>query len=350
MRSLSIRLTFALLWALAGAGIAVAADGGSVDRGYRHHEIGAVDAPTPSKPTPGLLLMGGGEWPDDAFAWFSARAGHGHIVILSASGTDELQRHWFERIGGVASVQTFVFANRDAASDPLMLAAVRHADGIFLAGGDQSRYIRYWKGTPLNVALDRHVRAGKPLGGTSAGLAILGGASYGALDGGSITSPVALAAPLGPAVTLDHDFLHLPFLADVVTDSHFGRRKRLGRLIAFMARARHDRRIAHPVGLGIDENTALCIDADGNGRVHTGSGGHAWLVRMTHEPGVLRAGAALTVDEVTVIAAGPRSVVHLPDFRVEHPVRTSIARVEAGRLTLDPPLPAFSATTEQNPR
>ena len=54
---------------------------------------------------------------------------------------------------------------------------MRNADGIFIAGGDQSNYVRFWKGTPVAEALDPHVRAGKPIGGTSAGLAMLGGLS-----------------------------------------------------------------------------------------------------------------------------------------------------------------------------
>ena len=79
---------------------------------------------------------------------------------------------------GVASVETFVFSSRDAATDRAMLRSLRRADGIFIAGGDQSRYIRFWKGTALNRALNAHVRAGKPIAGTSAGLAILGVATH----------------------------------------------------------------------------------------------------------------------------------------------------------------------------
>ena len=90
-----------------------------------------------------------------------------------------------------------------------VLEIVRKADGIFIAGGDQANYVRYWKGTPLNEALNQHVRDGKPLGGTSAGLAIMGAYSYGAMDGGSLTSADALKDPLGPAVTLVDDFLQL---------------------------------------------------------------------------------------------------------------------------------------------
>jgi beta-aspartyl-peptidase (threonine type) len=90
-----------------------------------------------------------------------------------------------------------------------VLAALKRADGIFIAGGDQSNYVRYWRGTPVGELLDAHVAAGKPLAGTSAGLAMLGEKLYGAMDGGSITSPEAMADPFGPANTIESDFLHL---------------------------------------------------------------------------------------------------------------------------------------------
>src|SRR3546814_20398730 len=88
-----------------------------------------------------------------------ARAGHGHLVVLRASGAAEAQDEFYTQIGGVASAQTFVFSDRKAASDPAVLAALEAADGIFIAGGDQPNYVRYWTGTPLAHAPDRHGRA-----------------------------------------------------------------------------------------------------------------------------------------------------------------------------------------------
>src|SRR3546814_867548 len=194
------------------------------------------------------------------------------------------------------SAQTFVFSDRKAASDPAVLAALEAADGIFIAGGDQSNYVRYGKGPPLAAALDRHVGAGKPLGGTSAGLAILGAWAYGAMDGGSMTSEVALRDPFDPGVTLVGDFLHLPYLEHVITDSHFARRDRLGRLVVFVARLRGEG-VADVAGLGIDEGAALCIDSDGVGRLYPGEqDGFAWLVRLTQAPGRLERGQPLEVE------------------------------------------------------
>ncbi|HQW08424.1 MAG TPA: cyanophycinase, partial [Steroidobacteraceae bacterium] len=202
---------------------------------YRHYVTGDLTAPAPGKVSGGLLLMGGGDRNFDALRWFVAKAGHGHLVVLRASQAAEVADEFYTEVGGLASVETFVFEGRGAASDPKILAALAQADGIFIAGGDQARYVRFWKGTPVAAALDAHVAAGKPLGGTSAGLAILGEYLYGAMDDGSITSPEAMADPLGPAVTLEGDFLHLALLRGIVTDTHFKERNRQGRLLAFLA-------------------------------------------------------------------------------------------------------------------
>ena len=301
--------------------------------GYRYYAIGDLDAPRPGPVEPGLLLAGGGDWPYDAFRWMVERAGHGHIVILRASGAAEAQDEFYSDVGGIASAQTFVFSDRAAASDPAVLATLEAADGIFIAGGDQSNYVRFWKGTPLNAVLDRHVRAGKPLGGTSAGLAILGAWAYGAMDGGSMTSDVALRDPFDPGVTLVDDFLHLPYLEHVITDSHFAVRDRLGRLVAFVARLQgRDGGIS---GLGIDEGAALCIDGEGVGRLYPGAaGGHAWLVQATQPPARVERGHALVFDRVRITGIGADSRLRLPAMQVTAPAFERIARASDGRLVV----------------
>ena len=133
---------------------------------YAYYEIGDVAAPTPAPTAQALMLMGGGEWDVGAFRWFAERAGHGHVVVLRASGAGDAGEEIYRDIGGVTSVQTIVFSDRAAASDPRVLAILERADGIFLAGGDQANYVRYWKDTPVARLLDAHVRKGRPIGGT----------------------------------------------------------------------------------------------------------------------------------------------------------------------------------------
>jgi len=316
---------------------------------YEYFAIGDVAARTPGKTSPGLLLMGGGREIDAAFKWFAAQAGHGHIVILRASGDDELQNWIYRDIGGVASVQTLIFHARAPASDPRVLAIVKHADGIFIAGGDQANYVRFWKGTPLNDLVNAHVRAGKPLGGTSAGLAILGEWGYGAMDGGSITSPEALRDPAGPAVTLVDRFVTVPLLHGTITDTHFVQRDRLGRLLVFVARLAKDHHASAITGLGVDQDSALLVEANGEARfLSWHPDGHAWIVvpqklREVERAGGREALGAFQKDRVsagkpldlagfTVTGIGAGSSMKLPSYEVGNPAFERRIDVVDGKL------------------
>jgi hypothetical protein len=121
--------------------------------GYDYFLTGNPADAKPAHTTAGLLLAGGGTDNDDAFRWFVKNAGGGDIVILRASGKDGYNDYVFTKIGGVDSVETLLFHDRSASADPRVLEIIAHADGIFLAGGDQSKYVRYWKGTPVGAAL-----------------------------------------------------------------------------------------------------------------------------------------------------------------------------------------------------
>lgn len=306
----SMLLACALAWLHAGA--ARAAD-------YERHLVGDPSLPTPRTTAPGLLLMGGGDRNFDALRWFLARAGNGHVVVLRASMGGEIGREFHDEVGGVASVETFVFSSRDAADDPAILASLRKADGIFIAGGDQSRYVRYWKDTPVAQALDAHVRAGKPIGGTSAGLAILGEFVYGAMDGGSQVSPRALADPLGEANTIETGFLHIDALGGVLTDTHFRERDRLGRLLAFVAKAETLSGGRPVLGLGVDEDAAVGVDGDGRARVFaTAPGAGATVVRGGFAPQA--PDEPMRLERVEAIGVGVDSVLRLPRGEVERPM------------------------------
>lgn len=302
-----------------------------------HHVLGDLAAKTPGRVQPGLLLMGGGDRNFDALRWFMQHAGNGHVVVLRASQGGEIGEEFFNEVGGIKSVETFVFKDREAASDPKILAALKRADGIFLGGGDQSRYVRWWRGTPVAAALDAHVKAGKPLGGTSAGLAMLGEYLYGAMDGGSQTSPRALADPLGDGNTIETDFLRIALLKGIVTDTHFSERARLGRLVAFLAKAEH--MAGRPLlGLGVDEDAAVAVEGDGSARIYaTAPGAGAIVVRGGFAQKQIE-DAAMNLERVDTVVAGADSVLHLPEGRVERPLAQRHYAVRDGVLVaLDTP-------------
>lgn len=298
--------------------------------GYTRYFIGDRQSPTPAKRTPGLLLSGGGEWDVNAFRWFVAKAGHGHLVVLRASQGPEAGEEFMNVIGGVASVETFVFDDRKAAYDPRILAALQNADGVFIAGGDQSRYVRFWQATPLSALLDKLAKD-RPIGGTSAGLAIMGWHGYAAFGDG-IATPEALDNPVAPGVTLVTDFLHLPHMQRIFTDSHFMIRSRMGRLIAFLAKVRAGgaRRV---VGLGMDEQASLVVEADGAARLMAPRGTYAWLVQPTGLAQRAKLGKPLDYAPVKITGIGAESRFDLVSLKVVNPAFAGTASVAMGKLS-----------------
>ncbi len=320
---------------LAGAGThAAAAEAGAADarpHDYRDKNFDYFVSGDPRQPRAahtggGVVLFGGGGRVDAGFRFIATRAGGGHIVILRAVSDDSYDptdgdygESFLKDWGPVVSAETIVFHNRDASSDARVVDALKNADGIFLAGGDQANYIKYWKGTQVEDALNAHVRAHRPIGGSSAGLAVLGRYAYTALDGGSMESRVALANPFDSGMTLEGDFLHCPGLEHVITDTHFSARSRLGRLITFIARINHDDPAAKIYGIGVDEASALLVDDKGIGRLAAGSKGSAWVVEEPDLKGSrVEAGHALTID-VRITRVDSDSVVDVPRRTVERP-------------------------------
>src|SRR6185503_15071087 len=171
-------------------------------------------------PTKGLIAMqGGGDDVDENYVAMGERSGGGDFVVLRASGDDDYNEYIFG-LCHCDSVETIVFESREAAFDPGVVEAIRNAEAIFIGGGDQSNYVRYWKGTPVQDAINHVAAKPAPVGGTSAGMAVLGAFVYSAMGAESLTSDVALADPYAPDVTLTREFLMLPRLERVLTDQH----------------------------------------------------------------------------------------------------------------------------------
>ena len=220
--------------------------------------------------TGGNLLAGGGNDVDAAFRWMINKSGGGDFVVLRATGTDAYNSYIYG-LGTVNSVETLLINSRSLANDPEVETTIRNAEAVFIAGGNQANYVNYWKDTKIADALNylRNVKK-VPIGGTSAGCAILGGTYFSALYG-TITSSDALNNPYDRLLTLGHnDFLTQPYLSNVITDTHFENPDRRGRLVTFLARMNQDYKIVGR-GIGVDESTALCIESNGTSKVY-GSG------------------------------------------------------------------------------
>jgi len=228
----------------------------------------------------GLALMGGGTDQDAAFRWMIEKSGGGDFVILRASGSDAYNPY-LNKLGKLNSCTTILIRDRSAAPDPVVVEKVQHAEALFFAGGDQGNYVRMWRDTPLSEAIQSLVRRNVPIGGTSAGLAILGQFYFSALND-SIQSPAALADLADPKITIGRDFLDLPFLKGVITDTHFLKRDRLGRTIAFLGRIVQDGWAPKARAIAVDEKNAVLVESDGKAWL-TGEGA-AYFFETTRKP------------------------------------------------------------------
>lgn len=283
---------------------------------------------------PGLLLVGGSTDQDDAMRWMIGRSGGGDFVIIRASGTDAYNPYIYSDLGGVDSCETIIIQKRSASYDPFVLEKIAGAEALFIAGGNQWDYVRLWQGTPLEDAIHGAAARGAPVGGTSAGLAILGEFAFTAQQG-TIISSQALKNPYHSHVTLTNDFLHLPFLGGVITDSHFAARDRMGRLITFLARIIEDGWAGQARGIGIDEKTALAVDEDGDATVF--GQGAVYFLETTGAPGVCQKNTPLTFENVSVYRiSGGDGRFDLASWRGHGGTAYSLSAVEGVLVSTQP--------------
>jgi cyanophycinase len=269
---------------------------------------------------PVIHLAGGGTDVDAAYQETIDRIRGCHdcaatvdIVILRASGSDGYNDYLFH-MKGVDSVETFVVTDLLSASDAHLLDAVRHAEYVFFAGGDQCNYVRFFKPGAVIEAVREVYRRGGAIGGTSAGMAIMGEAAYDACGFDvSATSKNALADPYNDEISFTNHFFDWRHLGDVITDTHFAQRDRMGRLLAFIARQLREQQVPSFLGIAANEKTAVLVAPDGQATV-VGTG-PAYFVLGDHFPEQALPGRPLTYCGFKlwrVAAGGTFDLVHRP--------------------------------------
>jgi cyanophycinase len=246
----------------------------------------------------GILFEGGSTDVDAAYRWMCAKANGGDFLVIRASGTAAYNRYIRGLCPALNSVATLIVHSRAGAGQPFVKDTILKAEALFIAGGDQSNYVKYYAGTPVAAGIDTLAARGVPVGGTSAGNAVLAQFGYSALTG-SVTSKQALADPYTPLITIENGFLNVsPLLRDTFTDDHFAARDRMGRLIAFLARVIQDGDASKVSAIATDERTAFLMEPDGSG-VAAGTGA-VYFLRTAGPPEVCKPETPLTFRNVSV--------------------------------------------------
>lgn len=149
----------------------------------------------------------------------------------------------FERLG-VEDVRVVDTGRREDASNPQAIADIQQATGVFFTGGNQSRITECLKDTELDAALHQQFANGVVIAGTSAGAAMMPVMMIVEGEGESNPRPQSAKMDRG-----------MGFFPGVVIDQHFAQRGRIGRLLSAVAQQ------PAVLGFGIDENTAIAINA-----------------------------------------------------------------------------------------
>lgn len=227
---------------------------------------GLDDAQLPGRwrPEGDLLIVGGGDTPRVAaerFVALAGGAGRARIAIFPMASTafDEEAGEVMAEFQTLGADVELVDFGRSAALSPLIARRLAGYTGYWFLGGDQNRLAATLLGTPALDALARRYRAGAVVGGTSAGAAVMSGVM---LTGEMPSAPHPFMAGT------DEDWQHVKragvgvaqgfgLLEGAIIDQHFLERGRDGRLFEAILR--------HPelLGVGIDEQTALHVRADG---------------------------------------------------------------------------------------
>lgn len=183
-----------------------------------------------------LLLVGGGPRPAQALERLNAWAGGSSsrlLIVTWASGHGEDAYRSVAADLSQAGAGAVLRAPDPEAGREAVLRELSRASGVFFTGGDQNKLMRAIEDLRLGPTLRELHKNGLPMGGTSAGTAIM--------------SPVMIAGPHALSAGLG-------LLPGTIVDQHFLARDRRLRLIA--AARRH----AGLLGIGIDEGSALTVE------------------------------------------------------------------------------------------
>jgi cyanophycinase-like exopeptidase len=278
-----------------------------------YYRIGSAADVAPATEA-GTVLMGGGTDVDAAFKWLCVHGGNGDFLVIRATGTDGYNRYVQRLCPSTNSVATLIIDSTTSANSTFVQEKIRQAEVLWIAGGDQSNYINFWKSTAVQQLLNEHIAAGKPIGGTSAGLAVLTEFVYSALEIAGVTSTEALANPFHAYITLDRGFVSISDLRGVIGETHFSARDRMGRTLAFLCRMHTDFNQAVPRAIALNEATALLISNGQADVVGSSKSSNAYFIAAPGGAEKCADGDPLTYENVAVRKVRPGSTFNLYDW------------------------------------
>jgi len=214
----------------------------------------ACAAVAPAKPYIGpesgsLVVVGGGRLPDVIINTFIELAGGpgSTFVLIPTAGEDIIKydQSWADKQflakAGARNVTVLHTRDRKEADTAKFVEPLKTARGVWFGGGRQWRLVDSYLNTRTHRELNKLLKRGGVIGGSSAGATIQG--SYlvrGAREGNTLMMAPGYEVGMG-------------FLRNVAVDQHLLRRNRQEDLVAVVEKHRN------LLGIGIDESTAIVV-------------------------------------------------------------------------------------------
>lgn len=147
---------------------------------------------------------------------------------------------------GVNNIRELHVTKREHCYSEENINLIKEASVVFFTGGDQLRITSILGGTKIYEEMQNAYKEGCFFVGTSAGASVMSGTMI--VGGENEESPSKCTLKMAPGLGL---------LEEVIIDQHFAQRGRIGRLLACVAQN------PEKLGIGIDEDTAICVNPKG---------------------------------------------------------------------------------------
>ena len=228
-------------------------------------------------------------------------------IIPTASGipkrSSQRYREAFKNLG-YENIGVLDIRNREEAQSKDLIKRIKEAEGVLFTGGNQLRLTTIWAGTEISeVLFERYINEPVVIAGTSAGAMAMAdtmiyeGSSHEALQKGR----VKLSRGFG-------------LLHNVIIDTHFVKRGRIGRLFQAVASS------PSSLGIGLGEDTGLLI-SEGNIQEAIGSGliiiVDGTSIRYTNMASI-NEGELISIENLSVHVMVPGDKFFLSERKFQH--------------------------------
>ncbi|MFO1064734.1 MAG: cyanophycinase [Pirellulales bacterium] len=221
-----------------------------------------------------LVIVGGGGATAEIWQSFIDLAGgvDSKFIILPTaqpgSTTESGEARLLRRMG-VENVVVLPQIDRDEVSSAEYLKQFEDAQAVWFGGGRQWHFVDAYAGTPAWQAIHSVLQRGGVIGGSSAGATIQG-------------DLLVRGSPLGNQIMIEDGYRRgLGLIRGIAVDQHFRQRNRFDELEGCL------RPYPGVLGIGIDESTALIVQAPSAARVI--GNGSVWILPTAETAGVQRA-------------------------------------------------------------